>query len=108
MAEKLSASSRRWGRSEQMIYFAVRQEGQRFEGVESHRLCKQAFNATTYLLTTENLVTRGQVAVENMWIHQWYENLCISQTGLSTNVSSRYSGLGKQKSAVGFIWHLFS
>lgn len=46
-----------------MIYFSVKQEGQRLEGVVSRRVCKQALDANTYTLTTENQVKKGQVTV---------------------------------------------
>lgn len=66
-----------------------------------------SFSANTYVLTTENQVNRGEVTARNPRVHQHYENLCISQNRLLTNVSSRYNSLGG-KSEIGFIWFPFS
>lgn len=56
-----------------------------------------SFNANTCVLTTEKQVNRGQVTAQNLRVLQHYENLCISQNRLLTNVSSRYNGLEEKK-----------
>lgn len=75
----------------------MKEEGQRLEGAVPRRLCKQALDANTSTLTTESQVNRGQVAVQNLQIHQRYG---ISQTRFLTNVSSRYKGLGGKKKVI--------
>lgn len=47
-----------------------------------------------YVLTAENQADRGRVTARNLRAHKHYENLCISQNRLLTNVSSRCNGLG--------------
>lgn len=56
-----------------------------------------SFSANTCVLTTEKQVNRGQVTAQNLRVLQHYENLCISQNRLLTNVSSRYNGLEEKK-----------
>lgn len=56
-----------------------------------------SFNANTYVLTSENQVNKGQVTAQNLRVLRHYENLCMSQNRLLTNVNSRYKGLEGKK-----------